>query len=554
MKEISVLVGGAAGEGIRQTGNAIARFFNRLGYNVFVYEDYQSLIRGGHNFSLVRASEAEILAHKDEIDILIALNQDTLEKHSWRVTKEGTIIYDAGLVTSSDGLGIDMSGIVKGLGLPPIVRNTVALGALAGVLGVGFEVVEDVIKTTIRKLVEANLTAAREGYGRASSSAIQLKFEPIPTKPKPLLTGNEAIALGLVRAGLKLYVAYPMTPASSILHYLAANADRLGITVVQPENEIGVIGFAEGAAYAGVRAAVGTSGGGFALMTEHLSLAGQAEIPIVIVLCSRPAPATGVPTYTEQGDLFFAMFAGHGDFPRMVLAPGDANEAFLLAGEALNLAWEFQIPVILLADKHLSESTFNATFDEKSITPRTPRLWEGDPKEYKRYKLTEDGISPLAFPGSGCIVKASSYEHDEYGITVEEAKKVKLGYEKRLKKFETLERFINSTSWVKVYGNKDGKVALITWGSTKGAAKEVGERLGLRVVQPLCLLPFPREEMLRALKGVEQVICVEVNLRGQLANWMSYNGIRVDERIVKYDGRPFAVDELEKLVKRVIKR
>jgi len=552
MREISVLVGGAAGEGIRQAGNAIARLFNRLGYNVFVYEDYQSLIRGGHNFSLVRASEAQILAHRDEVDVLIALNQETVGRHSWRVSRDGIIIYDSDRVTS-DGLGIDMSKIVRNLGLPSIVRNSVALGALAGVLGIDFRIVEDVIRSTIQKLVEANLAAAREGFRRASNSTAKLKLSPLPAEPKPLLTGNEAIALGLVRAGMKLYVAYPMTPASNILHYLAANADKLGIIVVQPENEIAVIGFAEGAAYAGVRAAVGTSGGGFALMVEHLSLAGQAELPIVIVLCSRPAPATGVPTYTEQGDLFFAMFAGHGDFPRLVLAPGDADEAFLLAGEAMNLAWEFQVPVILLADKHLSESTFSTGFDGNSVTPRKPRLWEGDPKEYRRYKLTEDGISPLAFPGSGCIVKANSYEHDEYGITVEDAEKVRLGYEKRLRKFRTLERFVNSTSWVKVYGNEDSEVALITWGSTKGAVKEVGERLGLRVVQPLCLLPFPREEMLRCLKGVEQVICVEVNLRGQLASWLGYNGISVDERILKYDGRPFTVDELEKLVKGAIK-
>ncbi len=548
MLEISTLVGGAAGDGIKQAGNAIARVFNRLGYNIFVYEDYPSLIRGGHNFAIIRACSEKILSHKEKIDILIALNQDTIEKHAWRLKENSIVIFDSNSV-STEGIGIPMKEIAKEKNLPLIVRNTVALGALGGILGIDFEIIEDVIRSTIKKKLEENIEVAEKGYEIAEKG--KLKIEKIENEVKPLVTGNEAVGLGLVKGGMKLYIAYPMTPASSILHYLAAHEEEFKIATVHPETEIAVIGIAEGAAYAGIRSACGTSGGGFALMVEHLSLAGQAEIPVVIVLSQRPGPATGVPTYTEQGDLFFAMFAGHGEFPRAVIAPGDANEAFYFAAEAMNLAWKFQMPVILLIDKHLSESTFTSNFDETSVKLELPKWWNGN-GEYKKYLFEEDGVSPMAFPGNpNAIVKSNSYEHDEYGITVEDQDLVAKGHEKRLRKMKSLEEYLKNKETVKVYGNEDSDIVLVTWGSSKGAVVEVGEKLGLKVVQPLYMRPLPVWELKKHLEG-KKVITVEVNSTGQFGKWLEYHGFKVHEKVLKYNARPFAADELEERIRKVI--
>lgn len=546
MPEISVLIGGRAGDGIKQAGNAIARLFNRMGYYSFVYEDYPSLIRGGHNFAIIRASSEKITAHKDKIDVLIALNKETVEKHEWRL-KNGFILFDSDTV-KAEGIGVPMNSIIKELELPHIVRNTVSLGALGKALGIEFDVIEDVIRKTIKKKTEENIEAAKKGY---ELSEEKMKIEKLDSPARPLLTGNEAISLGLVKGGMKLYIAYPMTPASSILHFLAAHSEELKIRTVHPETEIAVIGMAQGASFAGIRSAVGTSGGGFALMVEHLSLSGQAEIPIVIVLSQRPAPATGVPTYTAQSDLFFAMFSGHGEFARAVIAPGDAEEAFYLSAEAMNLAWKFQIPVILLADKHLSESTFVTEVDE-NIPIEIPKLWEGE-GEYKRYSFTEEGVSPLAFPGNEkAIVKANSYEHDEYGITTENPELVAKGHEKRIRKMHALKEYLRTKETVKVYGNEESETVVITWGSSKGAVVEACKNLGLKVVQPLYLMPLPVSEIKKHVNG-KRVITAEINSTGQLALWLNWNGIKVEHKILKYDGRPFTVDWLEEELKKILK-
>ncbi len=558
MKEVSVLIGGQAGDGIKQAGNAIARFFNRLGYYAFVYEDYPSLIRGGHNFAVIRACEKKILAHKSRISVLVALNQETIEKHANSLTEDGIVIFDSSCCSfeGENALAIPMSKIAKSENLPLIVRNVIALGALAALFGAEFGIIEDVIKSTLKKKVEENIKVAKKGYEEVEKLGKKdiFKLNVLSNGKKYLLTGNEATALGLVKGGLKLYIAYPMTPASSILHYLAAHEDELGIRAVHPENEIGVIGMAEGAAYAGVRAAVGTSGGGFALMVEHLSLSGQAEIPLVAILSQRSAPATGVPTYTMQGDLFFAMFAGHGEFPRIVLAPGDAEEAYLLSAKAMNLAWKFQVPVILLLDKHLSESTFACEIKDVSVSVEEPLLWNGE-GEYKRYLQTENGISPLAFPGTkNAVVKVNSYEHDEFGITVEDAELVKKGFEKRLRKMHTIENYVanEEPDAVKVYGNEESNTALVFWGSTKGSAVEVAENLGIKAVQAIFLYPLPEEKLKAVLNSCEKVIVAETNSTGQLAQWLKWHGIKVSEVILRYDARPFTVDELEEKVKNLL--
>jgi 2-oxoglutarate ferredoxin oxidoreductase subunit alpha len=490
MEEISILIGGKAGDGIRQAGHVIAQLLNRIGYRIFFYDDYPSLIRGGHNFSIIRASEKRVLAHKDTIDIIVALNQDTVEKHKHRLNTGGIILYDS-KKADAQGLGIDFLNVVKEFNGIPIMRNTAAIGALARMLNLEWSVLESVIKRFLEKNVDLNLKIARNAYDQVETP---LKSLPkLNQKSLPLVTGNEAISLGAVKAGLNMYIAYPMTPASAILHYLAAHEKELGVVTVHPESEIGVALMALGAAYTGAKTMVGTSGGGFALMTEALSLAGQGELPIVFVECQRPGPSTGVPTYTMQGDLNFVIHAGHGEFSRVVLAPGDADEAFYTAGLAMNLAWKFQIPTFVLSDKHLSESIFSFEADLEKVKPENSLLWDGQ-GEYRRYLDSQNGISPLAFPGNPeAIVKVTSYEHDENGITTEEPEQIARMQRKRLRKRKTLENELKKFDTVNVYGNPESKTALLCWGSTKGACIEVAEALDLKVVQPLLLEPLPVE-------------------------------------------------------------
>jgi 2-oxoglutarate ferredoxin oxidoreductase subunit alpha len=549
MKEISILVGGKAGDGIRQAGHVIARLLNRMGYRIFFYDDYPSLIRGGHNFSIIRASEKRIIAHKETVDVIVALNQDAVDNHKHRLNAGGIILYDSKKAVA-EGIGLDFMDMVKKFDGKPIMRNTAAIGALAGVINIEWSVMEKVIMDAVEKDVDLNLKIARHAYDRIENpSKSVLKLDQ---KALPLVSGNEAIALGAVKAGLNMYIAYPMTPASAILHYLAAHENELGVITVHPESEIGVALMALGAAYAGARAMVGTSGGGFALMTEALSLAGQGELPMVIVEAQRPGPSTGVPTYTMQGDLSFVVHAGHGEILRVVLAPGDAEEAFYTAGLAMNLAWKFQIPAFVLSDKHLSESIFSFEADLDKVKPEKPLLWNNQ-GEYKRYQDTQNGISPLAFPGNpSAIVKATSYEHDESGITTEEPEAIVKMQRKRLRKRKALEDELEKYETVNVYGNPDSKTVLLCWGSTKGACIEVAEALDLKVVQPLILEPLPVEALKKALSGADKIIDVEVNATGQLAKLISGHGICIDDMILRFDARPFTVDVLLDNVKEVL--
>ena len=549
MKEISILVGGKAGDGIRQAGHIIARLLNRIGYRIFFYDDYPSLIRGGHNFSIIRASEKRIVAHKEMVDVIVALNQDAVDNHKHRLNTGGIILYDS-KKTDAEGIGFDFMDIVKKFDGKPIMRNTAAIGALAGVLNIEWSVLEKVIMDAVEKSVDLNLKIARHAYDRIENPS---KSVPkLDQKSLPLVSGNEAIALGAVKAGLNMYIAYPMTPASAILHYLADHENELGVVTVHPESEIGVALMALGAAYAGARTMVGTSGGGFALMTEALSLAGQGELPMVIVESQRPGPSTGVPTYTMQGDLAFVVHAGHGEIVRVVLAPGDAEEAFYTAGLAMNLAWKFQIPTLVLSDKHLSESIFSFEADLDKVKPEKPLLWNNQ-GEYKRYIDTQSGISPLAFPGNpSAIIKATSYEHDEYGIATEEPEIIAQMQRKRLRKRKALEDELEKYETVNVYGNPDSKTALLCWGSTKGACIEVAEALDLKVVQPLILEPLPVNALKKALSGVDKIIDVEVNTTGQLAKLISGHGFCIDDMILRFDARPFTADVLLDNVKEVL--
>ncbi|WP_292517362.1 2-oxoacid:acceptor oxidoreductase subunit alpha [Methanoculleus sp.] len=544
MGEYSVLIGGKAGEGINTAGLSIAALFSRLGYRTYMYFDYPSLIRGGHNFAIIRASERAIGAHRTPVDVLLAFDQNSIENHRQRIHDGTTVIYDSSQAVRGEGSGLHLDTILKEEKAPRIVGNSAMLGALARTAGIGRDVLEDVLRATVpAKHLEANLRVAGRGY-----DAVENVFtvEPLDTPALPVLTGNEITGLGLVHGGLESYVAYPMTPTSNLLHYLAERAEDLAIKVLHPENEIGVILMALGLAYAGEKAAVGTSGGGFCLMTEGLSLAGMSEIPVTIVMGQRPGPSTGLPTYTAQTDLHFVLNAGQGEFPRLVVAPGDLDEAYAWSATALMLSWKYQVPSIILTDKTLAEGAFS--FDIDAVAPhpdREPLLWDGS-GEYRRYALTEGGVSPLAFPGrEGAVVKVNSYVHDEAGITTEAVDETKRLREKMLRKDESLSAELSTYPVVRTYGARDAGRTIVCWGSEKWACIEAAEVFGARVVQPLVLAPFPARTWKEAMIGAGKVACVENNATGQLARLLRQQGFDPGRPVLKYDGRPFAVDELE---------
>ena len=417
--------------------------------------------------------------------------------------------------------------------------------------GSQWETVEAVFSSHIPKGTDQNLRVARRAYDMLATVH---PLSPCNNPPVPLLTGNEAVGLGLVSGGLEAYISYPMTPSSSLLHFLAEEQENLGITVVHPENEIAVILMALGFASAGKRAAVGTSGGGFCLMTEGLSLAGMAELPIVFLMSQRTGPSTGLPTYTGQSDLLFVLHAGQGEFPRFIVAPGTTEEALYWSAVAMNIAWEFQIPAFILSDKTLSEGTYST---DLSRVPKIHR--EVEPPYGTRPPPTivmlirHPEFPRSRFPGrDGAVVKVNSYAHDEAGITTEEADMVDLMTRKRLRKGEGLTQAMNRYPQVNVTGSPAGLVALLCWGSTAGVCEEVAGPLGLRVVRPVVLSPFPAESLKKALEGAGMVIAVEENATAQLATLAGQHGIVCQEKILRYDGRPFTPEILREKIREVL--
>ncbi|MBP7217210.1 MAG: 2-oxoacid:acceptor oxidoreductase family protein, partial [Candidatus Omnitrophica bacterium] len=443
--------------------------------------------------------------------------------------------------------GIPITTIIKAEKAAEIMCNTCMIGAFAKAGALGWGTVEKVLRKEITREIDLNLKVARLGYDQAT------KITDIAASSQeilPLLSGNQAIGLGLIKGGLDAFIAYPMTPSSPILHFLAEIADDFGLQVIHPESEIGVILLALGFSYMGKKVAVGTSGGGFCLMTEGLSLAGMAELPIVIIVGQRPGPSTGLPTYSAQTELHFVLSAGQGEFPRFIVAPGDAQEAYIWSTVALNMSWKYQIPSIILSDKNMGEGIYN--FDRNALgeaKEAIPLLWDKK-SSYKRYQVTETGISPLAFaPQVNEIIKVNSYEHDEFGVTTEDPRLTTLMQDKRLRKEQCLAAELKEMAVVNVCGNNASSVALLCWGSNKGVCEEVAQRLAIKVIQPLVLWPFPIEQFQKARAGVKKLICVESNATGQLTRLLQMLGFKVDAQVLQYDGRPFSLDDLEEKIK-----
>lgn len=556
-------IGGAAGDGVREAGATIGKVLSELGYEVAISFDYGSLIRGGHNYTRVSFSREKLWVDHEKLDILIALTEETVTLHRAELQPRATVFAErfapeAAQVLGGGALVLPLNETAKNLGAPAIARSSVALGAACYLLDFPLELMLEVLRRVFRdKRLESNIQLAAAGYEhlRALNFHHHKRIES-PGVKKEVVDGNTAFARGLVAAGLDFYLGYPMTPATSILHYLAKTTPETRVRVIQPESELAVINMALGVAYAGKRAAVGSASGGFALMQEAFSFAGLAELPLVVAVSQRQAPATGAPTYSSQSDLRFALHAGHGEFPRIVVAPGDPEEAFRLGARALNLAWQYQVPVIVLLDKILSEHALSSKLDTAGIAVERGKLAADFGAGYQRYQITTDGISPLAFPGTpGVNVKVTSYEHNEEGEAVEDLAAVKAMIDKRFAKQATLRAALAGEETVSVYGDLASETAIIFWGSTKGPVLEAVKYLARapRLVQVRWLEPFPTEALLSALAGAKKIINVEGNHDGQLGALIrEKTGLAMSESILKYDSRPFNPAELTEKFKNLL--
>ena len=550
-QHFTFLVGGEAGHGVRRAGIVAADLFGEWGRYVFQMDDYQSLIRGGHNFSVVSSSTAPVLSQYMKADLVVALDARSIEKHREHLSSDGILVYnsDAAGEASSDAIGLPLSSLAKGYTHAELRLGVGAVSVLAARVGITRSALEEFIRLKYERDAEGNVSYSLSVFDQAVKSIRATQLER-GDAPATLLTGNEAIALGAYAGGLDVYFAYPMTPASSVLHYLAAHAADFGIAVVHPESEIAVMNMAIGAASVGARTAVGSSGGGVALMEEAMSLAGMSETPIMCVLSSRPGPSTGVPTYTAQADLSFALNQGHGEFPRIVASPGTVEEAYQIAAELMTLSWAFQSPSILLVEKHLSESRMTVRIAENVPVMPHP-VMDVEAQDYSRYVDTPSGVSPLRFAPSDAVVKWTSYEHDENGISTEDPDMVCVMQEKRRRKRDSVVEHLKEMSCVNRFGETGPLI--VTYGSTTMSVLEAlaSGDVAARVVQPVYLEPFPEWEF-AAFDG-EEAIVVEQSCDAQFAELLRRRtGLKVVASILQYDGRPFDPEDLARRLKEVL--
>jgi len=569
--DYSIKIGGEAGQGIQTIGDTMARVFSRSGYHVFTHQDYESRIRGGHNFFQIRISDNPVMASRDGIDIIVALDKESIRLHRQEISENGLIIYDTSMFSNPPIPPLENGGKGGFLDIPftklavehggnKIMANTVATGAVLGMLRLDLDILAGIIKDTFKKkgeaVIEANIKAAQSGHEFALKNCPKCSFVPAPiANPKMMISGIEGIALGAVASGCKFYSAYPMTPSTGIMNYLAGKEKEYGIVVEQAEDEIAAINMALGASFAGVRAMTGTAGGGFALMVEGLSLAGMTETPVVIALGQRPAPATGLPTRTEQGDLSFALHTGHGEFPRVVFAPGTPEQAFYLTNKAFDMAEKYQIPAIIIFDQYLGDTEWTfETFDLGKIKYNDYRLRGDEFKKiegYKRYAFTDTGISPLGIPGdSKNVVVADSDEHNEEGHIIEDAETRNKMVQKRLfRKLPLIRQEIDPPLF---YGNSQPEILISGWGSTYGVMKEAVDMLSdsksMAMLHFSEVYPFPSTDafdFLALLKNAKMSICIEHNATGQFARLMkAETGFEFASSINRYDGRPFTLESL----------
>ncbi len=547
---VNICIAGEAGQGLDTIGQMLAKALVRSGQKILVTQSYMSRIRGGHNLFSIRTGHTEEVGPVDRVDLLAALNRESVDLHLPNLSEQGLVLYNAelGLDHKAPGLAVPIKEMVR----ETILQNTVVLGCLAALLGLDKQTVHNLIQDTLGKkhpeLLEKNLDALTKGYEWTREQNPAFTGLPLSTgaPDKMTINGNQAIALGAMAAGVNFCSFYPMTPATSVALTLAANSQDLGIVVEQAEDEIAAINMAIGASFCGARSLVPTSGGGFVLMGEGVSLSGMTETPILIVLAQRPGPATGLPTRTEQGDLFLTLYAGHGEFPRAIFAPGDPEECFYLTYKGLDLAERFQSPVFVLTDQFLADSDRAVQPFDLSRLPemKTADSSPEDPEKYQRYAITESGLSRRVLPGTGRhLVVGDSDEHTPDGHITEDLDVRKRMVDKRLAKGKGFHDCIRPPE---INGDEEPEILLLGWGSTKGAILEAASILsdqGRKVASMHFsqVWPLDPEQFMDRLKAAGRVICIEGNATGQFAQLLrQQTGFSVSENILRYDGLPLS--------------
>lgn len=550
----NLLVGGAAGQGVETTVLMLEKLLKKSGYYVFTIRDFMSRVRGGHNFSVIRFGSEQITSHSEIYDGIIALNDETVELHKDKLIDGGFILCDSSIKTDDErAIKVELNTMAKELGNVR-ASGSIAIGAILKLFGNNLDNVEEVLRSSVKEAIyEVNKNAIAAGF-----NSVEQKFEHLDGgfADHMVITGSEAMGLGAIAAGLQFYSAYPMSPSTALLEYLASQGDKVNLVVEQAEDEIAGINMAIGASFAGAKSMTGTSGGGFCLKVEALGLSGIAEIPIVVVDVQRPGPATGLPTRTEQSDLKFVVSASQGEFPRMVIALRNHEDSFYQTARALNMAEKYQIPVILLSDQYLGDSSATVKpYDISNLNIETyadPSEVEG---EYLRYKFTEDGISPRLIPGKSThLVAADSDEHDESGHIIEGSEERILMMDKRMKKLEKLELELQEPELI---GDVDAETVIVAWGSMYGPVVDAIRQLkakGDNSVSALVfgdVFPLPKKLITKVSKTAKNIINVEQNATGQLGSLIrEFTGIECTSSILKYDGRQLSGDEIvEKLGK-----
>ncbi|HWR25084.1 MAG TPA: 2-oxoacid:acceptor oxidoreductase subunit alpha [Methanosarcina sp.] len=568
--DYTLRIGGEAGQGLQTIGAALAKVFSRIGYHVFTHQDYMSRVRGGHNFYQIRFSDQKVSASREKLDILLALDLTTIEINRNNIRGEGFVLYDSEIVKKKfeepEFIDIPFRKIALDVGKNSVMANTVATGSALGLLSLGLETLKEILRETFREkgdeIVQKNIACAEAGYKYALNNCPRCEGFEIrepENRRLMLIDGQNAIGMGVLMSGCKFYSAYPMTPSTGILNYIASRAEEYKLVVEQAEDEIAAINMAIGASFAGVRAMTGTSGGGFALMVEGLSLAGMTETPIVIAEMQRPGPATGLPTRTEQADLLFVLHAAHGEFPRVIFEPGTPEEAFYLTNKAFELAEKYQIPVFIQSDQYLADTEWTYEgFDLERLIYNDYRVREKDlegVEDYKRYKYSDTGISPLAVPGEAGrhLVVADSDEHDEEGHIIEDAEtRIKMVQKRLLKKLPLIKKEIEAPF---LYGDPSPRVVLVGHGSTYGIIKEVVDSISKDQQEKVALLhfsqiyPLPeldRFDYIELLEKADLTVCIENNATGQFARLIrAETGFEFSHEISRYDGRPFTIESLK---------
>lgn len=552
--EYNILIGGEAGQGIETVSDIFEKTLNNMGYFIYSSKDYMSRVKGGHNFTQIRLGDYPIHSHWPYLDLIIALDEKTIELHQDRLNSDGFVLCDSSIeIGGCKALKVPLINIAKSLGSPRMA-NTVALGAAYKIFGLSYD--RAIVHLNARfanKFKEENIKALKEGY----EAAPQLFTMPKHSAEKNILiNGNEACALGALAAGCAYYSAYPMTPSTTIMKFMTRYAEKAGIFVDQAEDEIAAINSAIGASYAGIRAMTGTSGGGFSLMVEALGLAGVTETPLVVADVQRPGPATGLSTRTEQSDLLFVISAAQGEFPRMVIALRNTEDAFYQTARAFNLAEKYQIPVILLSDEYLSDCKVTTKpYDFNRVT--IERYLSDKPKNegmFKRYELVSDGASPRIYPSQyeNVFVLADSHEHDEYGHISEDIDIRNSMVEKRMKKMELLKEELIEPDY---FGPEKPGLLLLGWGSTYGPLYEAVRLLNADGIEAGALVfgdiwPLPQEKLSHYCNIAKRIMNVEQNYTGQLASLIAQQtGIRCHGSILKYDGRQMDSHFIYKAVK-----